>query len=184
MIKLIKLADIPETPWKNNLGKTRQIAITPNVATVANNDFLWRLSSATVTGRASFSQFPGSDRLLIVWRGDGLLLNNIKLLPHSPLHFSGADEIDCDLIKSPVIDLGLIYKRDKIKASMDVLSIEKETRLKIDSGVQFYFLAEGECLVNNMRLISGDLIEVEKENELSFSPSSSSLFYKVLIEVL
>lgn len=184
MIKLIKLEDIPETPWKNNLGKTRQIAIFPRGATVINNDFLWRLSSAAVNGRAPFSQFPESDRLLVVWKGDGLLLNNQKLLPNSPLHFSGSAEIDCDLINNPVIDLGLIYKRDKISASMDILAVDKKMRVELDSGIHFFFLADGECLVNNMKLASGDLIEVENESELDFSPNSPSLFYRILIKVL
>lgn len=185
MINLIKLKDIQETHWKNGKGKTKQIAIFPKEASVTNNDFLWRLSSAEVSSSGPFSLFPDNDRLLIVWQGDGLLLNNKKLLPDSPLHFLGEEEINCDLINGPVVDLGLIYNSDKIKASMEVLSIEKEMILKLESNLEFFFVAKGEeCLINNIKVETGDTIKAENESELVISPSSPSLFYRILIKVL
>lgn len=182
MINLIKLSDCPLTPWKNGKGLTRQIDIYPPGATVAGNDFLWRLSSATVSEKDFFSSYPGCDRLLVVWQGDGLLLNEKTLLPNSPLLFPGEKNILCDLINKSVIDLGLIFKRDKVKARMDVLTFKTTETLKIDSPIEFYFLADGEsCSINQVEMKCGDVLKVENAQELILSAKSEVLFYRISI---
>ena len=50
---IIRLADCPSQPWKNGLGRTRELAVQPSVASM--DDFLWRVSVAEVDSAAPFS---------------------------------------------------------------------------------------------------------------------------------
>jgi len=162
MIKKLKLSDCTEGLWKNGQGKTRQVAIYPHEATLAENNFLWRLSSATILGDNSFSSFPGFDRWLIVWKGEGLFLNGKKLLPHSPLHFKGEDEIHCKLLNDQVTDLGIIFDREKCKAELKVHTGTIDV-VAVDETV-FVFLARGSGLVGKHQMDEGDFLILEKKS--------------------
>ncbi|MBC7370249.1 MAG: HutD family protein, partial [Bdellovibrionaceae bacterium] len=97
-------------PWKNGGGSTSQIQIFPQDADPAGESFLWRLSSAAVTGPGPFSLFKGYDRWLVILRGDGLVLNGTNLQSEKPFKFSGDVPIHCQILGDEVIDLGLIYR--------------------------------------------------------------------------
>ena len=182
MITLLEKSSYKESFWKNGKGKTFQIAIFPEHASVAANDFLWRISSARVCQDDSFSIFPDCERQLVVWKGDGLLLNDRPLLPNSPHLFSGEENIFCKLINNtPVVDLGIIYKRDLIKASLVVLEINAPTQIEFTSGVHFLFFANGEhCLLNEFAPKIGDCLKIENENNLILSINSDGplIFYQ------
>lgn len=145
MIKNLKLSECVEGTWKNGQGKTRQIAIFPPESTMAEGNFDWRLSSATILGDNSFSQFNGFDRWLIVWKGDGLILNGKKLLPNIPLHFHGEEIINCSLVKDEVVDVGLIYNRTKIKAELNIFS--GPINIKTSDKTTVLFLPDGEIII-------------------------------------
>lgn len=179
MIKKLNLNECKEGLWKNGQGKTRQVAIYPHEATLEENNFEWRLSSATIMGPNSFSKFHGYNRFLIVWKGDGLLLNGEKLLPHTPLHFSGDESIECTLIKNEVIDLGLIYKHDKIKAGLKVLHGENEIQAEL--GTHFLFIAEGSCLIGKHTMNAGEFLIVENKT-IQIALAEKALAYDFSIE--
>lgn len=100
-------------PWKNGLGTTAEIDRFP-----AEGPYLWRLSQATVRVDGPFSVFPGYDRWLAIWNGGPMFLNDRELTPRQPLRFSGDDEVFCRVTSAPVLDVGLIFDRSKIEASM------------------------------------------------------------------
>lgn len=182
MIKKVKLSDCTEGLWKNGQGKTRQVAIYPHEATLTAGDFLWRLSSATISGPNDFSQFAGRDRWLIVWKGSGLVLNENKLLPHSPLQFRGEEKIHCQLMKAQkeneaeaeVIDLGLIYDRTKVKADLKVLTGEAD--IDAGEGTVFLFQARGTGHVGKLEMIEGDFLILENR-KASLRLTGDSLAY-------
>ncbi len=162
MIKKLKLSECTEGLWKNGQGKTRQVAIYPHEATLAENNFLWRLSSATILSDNTFSSFPGFDRWLIVWKGDGLFLNGKKLGSHSPIHFQGEEDIRCTLINDQVVDLGLIYDREKCTAdlkvhtgTLDVVAVSETV---------FVFLARGSGMVGKHEMHEGDFLILENKS--------------------
>jgi hypothetical protein len=99
--------------WKNSKGRTAEIDRVPQ-----EKCYLWRLSCATISADGEFSLFPGFDRLLIVISGEGVFLNETKLEPLNSFRFSGERPIDCRLIAGEVVDLGLIFDREKIRAEM------------------------------------------------------------------
>lgn len=67
LARIIRAAALPDMPWKNGGGTTREIAVHPPGAGMA--DFRWRLSMARVDAAGAFSCFPGTDRVLAVLDG-------------------------------------------------------------------------------------------------------------------
>ena len=162
MIKKVKLTDCAEGPWKNGKGLTRQIAIYPHGSSLSENNFDWRLSSATIHGENQFSSFPGRNRWLIIWKGDGVFLNGLELKRHTPYHFSGEEEINCLPIGEKVIDLGLIY--DPKKGSADLKVLSGQIDLKAQGGPVFLFLAEGSGLIGTHAMSEGDFLILENRS--------------------
>ena len=85
-------------PWKNGRGFTHELAIWPAGATLARDDFDWRVSKATVDEPGPFSIFRGFERVLVVTSGDGIVLSHgssgssrsrARLRALEPYRFSG-----------------------------------------------------------------------------------------------
>ena len=106
--------------WKNGLGWTREILRVP----AGSEDWDWRLSIAEVDKDGPFSAFPGVERELVLLSGEGMRLRfqdgeQIELLPpHDRLRFAGERAIDAELISGPTHDFNLMWKRDRIEASL------------------------------------------------------------------
>lgn len=185
MITLLKKSSYTKSLWKNGLGQTCQIAIEPPQAEVAKNNFSWRISSATVSADNLFSIFEGHERQLVVWQGSGLKLNHTPLLPYLPITFSGETEIQCELLGADaVIDLGVIYNKEKISASLRVEHYLPDTSIQLGKGIHFLFLAEGEdCLINNVLLEKGDTLKVVDQENLHIAPGAISPFTFFLISL-
>jgi hypothetical protein len=64
---ILHLHDCPARPWKNGLGRTRELAVAPPGAGM--DGFLWRVSVAEVDSAAPFSAFPGIDRTIVLLEG-------------------------------------------------------------------------------------------------------------------
>ena len=112
----IDLAQIAPQPWKNGAGLTREIAVHPAGAGLA--DFDWRVSVAEVARDAPFSAFPGVDRCITLLRGAGMRLASeagafdARLdRPLLPLYFSGDLPLSATLIDGPCSDLNVMTRR-------------------------------------------------------------------------
>lgn len=153
MIKLIKKSDYIKMPWKNGLGLTDQIALSDQ----------WRLSSAQVDSSNPFSEFPGCDRLLTVFRGDGLALNGRPLHSGEVVAFPGEGPVQCELLGGPVKDLGLVYRRDHLMASMvpGVLHPQSEKTLHTPGETNFLFVTSGRLLLDEYEVETEDCLEVQ-----------------------
>ena len=67
---MLRVADVPPTPWRNGAGETRVLLEWPR-----SPEWLVRISVARVpAGTSTFSSFPGVDRLITVVRGDPVRL--------------------------------------------------------------------------------------------------------------
>ncbi len=172
-------------PWKNGLGLSSEIAIYPATAKFPTDDFHWRLSCAEVTSANTFSEFSGFDRILAVWKGDGFLINGIKVSPLVPYYFSGNGTASCKLINSEVIDLGLIYLSDLYKAKMDVVQADanKKTSYKFKIGDScFIFCVDGLLNVHGSFLQTGDTLQLSGLTESEIFAASKSTYILVSIE--
>ena len=122
-------ADYQTMPWKNGQGTTTQLAIEPAGARFADDAFLWRLSSAPVTADGPFSTFPGYDRLLAIWHGAGLLLDGKPLLPGEVAYFPGDLPMHAALLDGPVLDFGVLFRRDRVRAELSVQRVSHEVEV-------------------------------------------------------
>lgn len=113
------------------------------------------------------------------------MLNNTPLLPFTPFTFSGEEKINCSLIgNDPVIDLGIIYRPDKISAELLVFSVQPQSAIHLSCGMHFLFLAEGhETIINNHKLQVGDTIKIESQKDLSLDVISQgeAVFFHIEI---
>lgn len=156
MIQLIKATDYKKMPWKNGLGTTQQIAIFPEGADISKNDFLFRLSAASIHQNNQFSQFPSFQRLLTVIDGAGVVLNNRPLKQNDILEFEGEEEVDCRLVDGPVTDLGLIFKKDQFLANFAINELDQNSKkiISFNSDFGFLFSIEGKtsCSFHNQEI--------------------------------
>jgi environmental stress-induced protein Ves len=115
--KLFARSSYQQMLWKNGGGTTREIDRFP----IGREPYLWRLSQARIERDGPFSAFPGYDRWLCVLTPEGILLNDSKLDFLRPHRFSGDASVECRVGQTGAEDLGLIFDRSKVDASMTVV---------------------------------------------------------------
>ena len=110
-------------PWKNKLGTTYEIEISPKDSTIVELNFDYRISMAEIESENKFSLFSGYRRFLTVIKGQGITFNKEMLLPTEIKHFSGEEEVfSRPLVENEkVMDLGVIYNPQKVKVTMKYL---------------------------------------------------------------
>lgn len=112
---IIRLADCPSRPWKNGLGRTRELACQPSGA--SGDDFLWRVSIAEVDRAAPFSCFPGVDRQIVLLDGAGFTMTldgsrtHALTTPFAPFAFPGEAKVDVELAGGATRDFNLMVRR-------------------------------------------------------------------------
>lgn len=167
-------------PWKNGKGLTSQIALGPEGSSFPDN-FLWRISSAQVNGNDPFSNFIGCDRLLTVTQGAGLSLNGSDLVPRQVISFAGETEIQAELIEGPVVDLGVIFKRDSVRAEMKVLDLSEVAELKLAEGIHFIYCLRGRLSIQEFLVHAEDCVRIEKQTVIKLDGLNHSSY--VLISI-
>lgn len=141
----IALASLPAVPWKNGGGTTRTLATAPEGASL--EDFLWRISLASIDEAGSFSEFPGIDRTILLWQGSGMLLRSPSwpdqalTVPLQPFCFRGEDEVFCQPLGPSAEDLNLMVRRGAVEGS--VSSHASELVLTADCGEAVVLCATG-----------------------------------------
>lgn len=104
----IRLADVPDQPWRNGGGRTRELLAWPSAEA-------WRLriSVATIEQDGPFSAYPGVQRWLAVVSGPGLHLDHAGrthtlTAGGEPLAFDGGQPAQARLAGGPTQDLNLM----------------------------------------------------------------------------
>lgn len=121
---IIRLADCPPQPWKNGLGRTREIAVEPPDAGM--DDFLWRVSVAEVDSAAPFSSFPGIDRQIALLDGAGFTMTldggrtHALTVPCVPFAFPGEARVEVALAGGPTRDFNLMLRRGRVRGGITV----------------------------------------------------------------
>ena len=184
MIITLEYSKIRSTRWKNGGGYTREIAIEPATAVFPQDGFGWRLSCAEVTTNGPFSNFPGCDRLLLVWKGRGMRLNGIELQPLEITRFPGDVPMTGELVDGEVTDLGLIYQRDQYACDFKVLKFTKDELFQIqeDSKTFLVFCLEGRLRLNEEVIDSLMFAQLNDERFCEIQALADSTFVLVEIE--
>jgi environmental stress-induced protein Ves len=122
--RIIRLQDCPPQPWKNGLGRTREIAVYP--PTADSEHFVWRVSVAEVDSAAPFSRFPGIDRQIALLDGAGFTMTldgsqvHALTTPFAPFAFAGEARVDVALAGGPTRDFNLMVRRARARGRIDV----------------------------------------------------------------
>lgn len=119
--EIVRFVELKESKWKNGGGITRKIA-----SAFIDNNCLWRLSMADVTGDGPFSEFAEYERILTVVNGHGMTLQSeaesIDASPWVPVQFSGALKIFGSLKSGPLTNLNLMFNPDHCTADVTAIS--------------------------------------------------------------
>lgn len=166
--------DYRTMPWKNGGGSTTELAIFPDSASM--DDFVWRLSTATVSQDGPFSHFSQIDRTLAVLTGEGLVLKSHSHTANEhtqrlskdsqPYRFSGEEKIDAALVNGTVVDLNLMTRRDVCQHFMQRLGAGEHLVRAEDAQQILLFCEQGKAQISQeLQLEAGDLVLFEEERE-------------------
>ena len=97
-MRIVRLADVQPSPWRNGGGSTRELLAWPD-----STDWDWRLSVAEVAADGPFSRFDGVTRWFAVLHGEGVRLDiagqvHVLTSGSPPLCFDGGLATGCALI--------------------------------------------------------------------------------------
>lgn len=144
--------------WKG--GKTEQLCIVPEDASLQERNFDLRISSATIDlERSEFSDFTGYRRYLMKLEGDITLLiddKSIIIKSDEAFEFMG-DEKVISISKEPSRDFNVIIKKDK-KAD---ISIKENEKLNTNKGEYIFSLEKAK--INEIDVDKYSLYETEGE---------------------
>ncbi len=130
-MKLALLNEYKLMKWKNGLGETYEIDIFPKDSSLNELNFDYRISIAKVLNDNEFSLFPGYERsLTILTKAEGFL-NEKLLTSNSVVSFSGREKTFFKFKKpfTELLDLGIIYRPQKITAKILLPNMEHEPNL-------------------------------------------------------
>lgn len=102
-----------EMPWRNGGGVTSELF---------KEDEVIRLSVAKVERDGPFSVFEGIDRHLLILNGEGVYLNDFKLVPNQVHRFAGESPIFAKLVNGPITDFNVMVHRNFGSASVTLFS--------------------------------------------------------------
>ena len=159
-MSIVRAAAIPSTPWKNGMGRTRELAVHPAGAGLA--DFRWRVSIAEVDSAAPFSAFPGVDRQIALLDGAGFTMrfgdgSEHRLLePFAPFAFPGEAPVDVTLADGATRDFNLMLRRGKTSGRIDTWRAGAHAL----AGVVLIYGARGEVPTAEGLLHPGDIWHV------------------------
>jgi len=130
-------------PWKNGMGSTTEIAISPANATLEN--FVWRVSMAQVASDGPFSSFAAIERTLLVLEGNGLDLSvadqPTTRIDRETIHsFPGDQPTSATLVDGPIVDLNVMSRRQIV--THDVQRIKLTQRQDFIVSAQTIFVVE------------------------------------------
>lgn len=144
--------------WKG--GKTEELCIVPEDASLQERNFDLRISSATIDlERSEFSDFTGYRRYLMKLEGDITLLIDDKTIIikcDEAFEFMGDEKI-ISISKEPSRDFNVIIKKDK-KAD---ISIEENKKLNTNKGEYIFSLEKAR--INGKDVDKYALYETEGE---------------------
>jgi uncharacterized protein len=146
----LRAAEAKRLPWKNGRGTTEELALWPAGASLARGDFDWRISKASFDQPGPFSAFPGCERILVVTRGEGLVLEHgdhaarARVRRLEPYRFSGDWPTAAELVGGAVHDFNVIFQRERVAADVLVWRLHARRALEtLEPGHAFLHVLTG-----------------------------------------
>lgn len=130
-VRIIRVAEQVEMPWKNGFGMTREVCRVDDAA-----GFIWRASLARVERDGPFSLFPGCERVITLLEGAPMRLEFedgevLRLDQGQPRAFSCERPLTCYLEGESAAsrDFNLIWRRTAVAVSDCALTVRGTARL-------------------------------------------------------
>ncbi len=141
---LVRRHEQPEMPWANGGGSTRQVAIEPVEGSLAAG-FTWRVSCARVDSDGPFSQLPGVDRSLWLWRGAGVRLASasgdvVLASPFARHDFAGELAVHCTRLDGACEDVNVMTNRARCCGESRVAALHAGSALAAPNAPQWLVL--------------------------------------------
>jgi environmental stress-induced protein Ves len=155
---ILHLRDCPARPWKNGLGRTRELAVSPPGAGM--DDFLWRVSVAEVDSAAPFSAFHGIDRTIVLLDGAGFSMGlddgrtHALTEPFAPFAFAGESPVAVTLAGGATRDFNLMVRRGRIRGRVEVWRASADALLRPHAVL--LYCARGRLQLDGQVLEAGD----------------------------
>ncbi|MCW8833123.1 MAG: HutD family protein [Colwellia sp.] len=134
MIEVIEPHQFKTIPWKNGLGETTELAINEGASL---DNFLWRLSIASVANDGIFSDFSGYDRNLVLISGKGINLyhdgKSVDMLENilDVASFDGSSKTQGQLVAGAIKDFNIITDNDKVVAQVNCYVEFQQVSIKL-----------------------------------------------------
>lgn len=179
----ISFKELTPTPWKNGQGITHTIAISPNNATV--NNFIWRISAATLESPGPFSNFEDVTRSLALLAGETITLkiNHTLIQLHlndSPITFNGNDSahlIDCS---SKGVDLSVMTHNLAAHHTLERYTFTKHSHYQRRASTTLVFALKS-CSIEGITLDPWDSILFNQTDTHCITCYSTELETSLLI---
>lgn len=135
-VRLLPAREHRRVAWKNGLGYTMEVAVSP--AGASYWDFDWRISIAELSGDTAFSNFPGIDRIVTLLSPGpvGLSVDGVEtwITQFKPYSFAGDIAVSARLPHRRATDLNVMTRRDRIRASVRIHTSEGALSTTVPAG--------------------------------------------------
>jgi uncharacterized protein len=164
-MRVLRSAAYRRMPWKNGGGETREIAVSPEGASLDTLE--WRVSLATVASGGPFSTFSGVTRTLSVIQGSGIELKvgespALTLLTSSePCTFDGETPTSAALIDGPIVDLNVMSQRERFRHEVTRHTLSGSFEMTTDADTTIVFCRAGTLVCGPDELSAEDCVLVE-----------------------
>ena len=181
---IFHLSDCPARPWKNGLGRTRELAVEP--PGTGMEDFLWRVSVAEVDSAAPFSAFPGIDRSIVLLDGAGFEMTlddrrtHALTEPFVPFDFPGEAHVAVTLADGPTRDFNLMLRRGQARGHVAVWRHPADCVLQ--PFTVLLFCAHGQLQIDDAPLRAGDAWRPEVGDDVRMQLAPDSVVLAVHVE--
>ncbi|MGE0171675.1 MAG: HutD family protein [Oligoflexales bacterium] len=159
--------DFVQKPWKNGGGMTEELVAFPNA-----ENYLWRISVASIRESGPFSLFEGFERVLIPLEGDIVLKHDgtkpVKLEVLKPYYFKGDWKTQCTLESAQAKDFNVIYRPGAVDVGIEVTTLEEEISVQKIGHRHFIYCVKGSCQFSEQEVGSHTLVEVVGDPRCTF----------------
>jgi hypothetical protein len=171
-MNILRSEQYATVPWRNGGGTTLEIASHRDPA--RHEDFLWRLSIATVAQPGPFSRFEGVDRTIALIDGPGMLLRSADgVVPIGaqtpPYAFRGETDIFCELPGGATIDFNVMTRRGFFQHSLRRERLAARTTYAATAGSTFVVVRDP------MKLVIGEAAQGLEKIPMPQSPKMQEL---------
>jgi environmental stress-induced protein Ves len=159
---VLRAASRAVVPWRNGTGTTTVVAEGPTSA--GTTEPLWRVSIATISRSAPFSEFVGVDRLLMPLSEAGLDLavdgRRVRVERSSVLAFAGESEVEAVDVLFPGLDLNLMTRRGRAEGRLSTVRVPAVLEVA-EHEVVVAIVVAGEVRVGDDALGELDALQVD-----------------------